>query len=142
MRDELGRFLPGSNTGLKIKDDELKVEAYKSYCEHIAQGYPREAWHFEHPKYPICSDTMDTYIKDFPSLFPPILMRVAKAKSYKKWFCRGENLSDGKVKGNPSPQTWSVIMRNMFGWDRENHSRSDMETDVRRLLRKWEEVLE
>lgn len=109
----------GNNYGLAIKDPETRQEAYRAYCKHIAEGYPREAFSFKHSKEPCCWKTIDRYIKDNPNEFPPLLMEEAKAERYKHWFSEGKALMRGIYK-HGSPVVWQTIMRNIFkdvGWD-------------------------
>lgn len=120
-QDKKGRFKKGNRAGLAVKGKEARQEAYKQYCDHISAGKPKQAFYFDHPEYSACWETMDKYLQDI-SEFDPNLMKKAKATRYLRWFNRGENLVDGKVKGNPSPQAWQTIMRNMFKeykWDQE-----------------------
>jgi hypothetical protein len=109
----------GNDYGLAIKDPETRQEAYRAYCQHIAEGYPKEAFSFRHPKEPCCWRTIDRYAKENPQEFHPLLMEDAKAQRYKLWFSEGKALMRGAYK-NGSPVVWQTIMRNVFkdvGWD-------------------------
>ncbi len=116
---------PGNKRGVAVKDPEERARAFQSYCEHIASGYPKGAWFYLSDVAHCSWETMEKYIKENPTEFDAFLVECAKAASYRKWFARGENLSDGKVKGNPSPHTWATIMRNMFSWDKENKNQTE-----------------
>lgn len=110
-----------NQNGVKLKDSDLRQEAYKQYCKHIAEGWPKESFVFEHPEFSVHWQTIDKYIEDNPSEFDPILMKKARSLRYKHWFGKGANLMEGKFK-NGSPVVWQTIMRNIFkdvGWDRE-----------------------
>lgn len=110
----------GNQYGIILKDSEIRQEAYRDLCAHLAEGYPLKAWSFRKGEFRCCWATMISYIKGNPQEFDPFLKNEAHSQAYKKWFGKGINLSDGKVKGNPSPQTWATIMRNMFDWDKES----------------------
>jgi len=110
----------GNKLGIKLKDAEVRQEAFRQYCAHIASGYPKEAFFFDHPTHSVCYKTMDRYIAENPAEFPSILMERAKAARYKHWLGEGQALMTGAYKG--APTIWQVCMRNIFkdvGWDRE-----------------------
>src|SRR5580693_8700090 len=95
----------GNKNGTKLKEEELRQEAYRQYCEHIASGIPKEAWFFEHPYDELKSlthKTMEKYIKENPLEFPPIKKEQAESKSYNTWFKEGQKLMKGEYK-NGSP---------------------------------------
>jgi hypothetical protein len=111
----------GNDYALKLKDPEVKQEAYRQYCEVIASGMPKETFKFKHPTISLTSETMDKYIKESPEDFDPILMQAARADRYRYWMTEGLMLMRGKYRGG-SPVVWQTIMRNIFkdiGWDRE-----------------------
>lgn len=109
----------GNKFRQKFKTPEIRQEAYKQYCEHIAKGFPKEAFHFKHPTEPVCYKTLEKYIKENPEEFPSILMEEAKADRFKMWFEEGWALVKGLYKRG-SPVVWQTIMRNIgkeIGWD-------------------------
>lgn len=111
----------GNKFGLKLKDPDVRQEAYRQYCDHIASGFPRESFFFKHPVHSVTWETMEKYIKENPDEFSPLLMAEARAKRFKYWFEVGRDITIGKIKRN-SPVTWANIMRNCFkeyGWDRD-----------------------
>lgn len=128
----------GNQNAVKLKTSEIKLEAYRQYCTHIAAGYPLECWDFDHPDLSITWETMEKYISEDPIVFPPIQKAKAKCKSYKGWFevvaasAKGEN-----EKANTA--TLQMIMRNKFKWDKEEKVQNAAETDVRAFLRQVEE---
>lgn len=124
----------GNKRGIKLKDPDVRQEAFKQYCNHIASGLPKESFFFDHPVHSICWRTMERYISENPTEFQPILMEKAKAARYKHWFIEGQNIMKGEYKGG-SPVVWQTIMRNIFkdvGWDREQISESS-KTHVQKL---------
>jgi hypothetical protein len=113
--------MPGNKNGVKLKDPDVRQEAFRQYCSHLASGYPKESFFFNHPIHSVTWETMDRYIAEHPSEFPPFLIKQAKAARYKHWLDKGIGLMEGKFKGG-SPVVWQTIMRNIFrseGWDRE-----------------------
>lgn len=144
VKEKISKSLKGNKSGVKLKDPDVRQEAYRQYCEWIASGYPKEAFFFDHPTQYACSDTIERYIEENPSEFPPHLLRAAMSKRYKYWFDKGKNLVDGRMediprenRGSPSPQVWQTIMRNMFkniGWDADQAPRTH-EAEVRKFLK-------
>jgi hypothetical protein len=109
----------GNKNGTKIKDAEMRQRAYKSFCDHIAEGYPQYAWFFDEDGYQLCWKTMRRYIDENPVEFPPLLMNRANSKKAKYWIDEGKKLMSGKYKGG-SPVAWQTIARNTLkdeGWE-------------------------
>lgn len=120
----------GNQNALKLTDDNLKKEAYRQYCEHIAAGNPKMSWAFIHPTEPLkslTSKTMDKYIRENPVEFPAILKDVAKASCFGHYMEEGKKLMRGEYR-HGSPVVWQTIMRNIFksdGWDVEDTQNLD-----------------
>lgn len=127
----------GSKNAQKLKTPDLRKEAYRQYCAHIAQGYPQDAWCFDHPELTLTSETMEKYIREDPINFDPINKERAKAAGYKMWF---DVLSDSAKGINEKASTASLqmIMRNKFKWDKQQHITHEFQPEARRLLEKWE----
>lgn len=157
MRDEKGKFIKGGkrpkeysekqaesirgNThAVKLPTHDLKEDAYRQYCEHIAQGKSKESWYFINPDNPFKSltfKTMEKYIKEFPNEFPIIQKEIAEAKSLEVWEEKGRNMVDGK-QDKCQPAIYQMFMRNKFGWDKQQEVSHTFEPEARRLLDKWE----
>lgn len=113
--------LQGNQCALKLNTVELRQEAYRQYCAHLASGLNKFSFYFEHPELTLTTDTMEKYLKEYASEFDPRLMKVALAKRFKFWEQEGMKLMQGKYKAG-SPVVWQTFMRNSFrneGWDRE-----------------------
>lgn len=111
----------GNKNAIKLRDSEIKKEAYKQYCAHLALGKDKKSWTFMHPTDPLQSltyKTMDKYIAQDPIEFPPILIQTAQAKSFEVFEELGMKLIKGQIR-NGSPETWKTFMRNKFAWDRD-----------------------
>lgn len=124
----------GNQRSVKLKDSDVRQDAYDQYCAHIASGLPKQAFFFDHPTHSVCWKTMDKYIAENPDEFPSIKVEKAKAERYKVWLEHGSLLMKGKYKGG-SPTIWTVVMRNIFkdiGWDKEQ-IQQDSKTHVQRL---------
>lgn len=125
---------PGNKYGVKLKDPDVRQEAFRQYCDHLASGFPKEAFFFDHPTHSVCWKTVERYIAENPSEFPAILVERAKAARYKHWLVEGQTLMRGGYKGG-SPTVWQTCMRNIFknfGWDKEEISQSS-KSHVERL---------
>lgn len=106
----------------KLPTDELKIRAYKSYCAHIAAGYPQNSWYFDEEGITLVWNTIENYFKRYPELcvaggiFDPVHKEIARAKNYQGWF----DVTRGSAKGlNEKANTASLqmIMRNIHKWD-------------------------
>lgn len=112
---------PGNKFAVKLSTPDLKRDAYKQYCAHMALGYPKQAFCFDHPDIDITWETMDKLIGENPSEFPPIKLSKAKAERYMFWLKEGKKLMRGEYPGG-SPVVWQTMMRNMFKdvqWDQK-----------------------
>ena len=129
----------GNQNAAKLKTPEIKTLAYQQYCDHIAQGIPKEAWCFEHPDLTITWETMENYMEREPLVFPPIQKKIAEAKSYRSWF---KVVADSATGDNEKANTASLqmIMRNKFRWDKQETSSNYAQTDVRKFLENLENL--
>lgn len=110
---------PNNNNGTKLKDADVRQEAYRQYCEYLASGRSKEGWVFEHPQLTCTFKTMEKYISECPFEFPIIHKNIAEAKSYKAWELRGTDMLDGKQE-KCQPAIYQMFMRNKFGWDKDS----------------------
>ncbi len=110
----------GNTNPVKLKTNELKTEAYRQYCAHIASGIPKKAWCFEHPELTLTWETMEKYIKDDPIVFDPTNKKVAETKSLNHWFGVLSSKATGKNK-DADTAALQIIMRNKFKWDVRDH---------------------
>lgn len=116
-----GKFAEGNQISKKLTTPELKEEAYRQYCQHLSEGWPKEAFFFDHEELQITWKTMDKYIRENPADFPSIKMETAQAKRYKHWLTEGQTLMKGGYQ-HGSPVVWQTFMRNMFKdlkWDQK-----------------------
>lgn len=125
----------GNKTATKLKKPDVRQEAYRQYCDHIASGLPKEAFFFDHPEHSLCWKTMERYIVENSKEFPSFLMEKARAARYKHWLGEGQKLMRGDYKG--APTVWQTCMRNIFkdiGWDQEQISEGN-KAHVERIAR-------
>src|ERR1044071_2025406 len=99
----------GNDYALKLNTPELRREAYKAYCDHIAEGWPKEAFVFEKGDFSVVYKTIDISMEEYPDDYPPILMQRAMSKRYKHWLTKGNQLMEGKFR-NGSPVVWQTMM--------------------------------
>lgn len=109
----------GNQKAKKLTTKELREEAYRQYCEYIATGGTKEAWVFDHPTLSLTSKTMEKYIRESPSEFPPHHKERAEAKSYEQWITWGKQMMLGEIP-KCQPVIFQMFMRNKFGWDKES----------------------
>lgn len=137
-KKNLQESMKGNQNSKKLTTDELKKAAYDQYCAHLAKGKSKRSWCFEHPDLTLTWQTMEKYIAEEWADFNPIQMEVAQCKGYFHW----ENVVEDSAKGvNKDANTASLqmVMRNKFGWDKENHVSHSVEPEVRQLLKKWKD---
>lgn len=102
----------------KLTTDELKKEAYRQYCEYIATGKSKEGWVFIHPDMSLTNKTIEKYIRESPTDFPPLQKELAESLSFQQWESRGTSMmTDKGVKSEPA--LYQMFMRNKFGWDKQ-----------------------
>ena len=123
---KMSESLKGNTNGTKLKEAAVRQEAFRQYCEHLAEGYPKEAFFFDHEEHSVCWKTMDRYIEENPSEFPAIKIQRAKAKRYKHWLGEGKKMMTGGYE-RCSPTIWTVMMRNIF---KENRWDQDINVEV------------
>lgn len=121
----------GNKNGLKLKDPEVRQQAYKSYCEHLAKGKSKRSWCFEHPQLTCTWETLEKYLENDLE-FDPKHMKTALAKGYAKW---EQIVEDGAVGTNQdvNPACLQMVMRNKFGWDKERAGNNEHRGDIGRL---------
>ncbi len=89
----------GNQFARKLTSPELKAEAYRQYCTHIAGGASKDSFVFDHPEIQLTSRTMEKYICEEPEDFPSIHKEIAEAKSLAHWEKIGKGLLVGEIKG-------------------------------------------
>lgn len=110
----------GNCLARKLKTSELRSEAYKQYCDHLARGDSKETWYFDHPELTLVHESMEKYIRDFPDELATIKKDIALRKGQAIW----ESIVQDSAKGiNPKANVASLQMwmRNRFGWDRNTY---------------------
>lgn len=112
----------GNKNGVKLKNPNLRQEAYRQFCEHLSKGKSKKSFVFKHPTLTCLWETIDKYIKENPIEFPPIHMEVAKAQGYAYW----EQVVEDGAKGinkDINPACLQMKMRNQFKWDKEENQK-------------------
>lgn len=122
-------FQKGHTTNVKLHTPELKQEAFRQYCNHIAKGRPKKAWRLKKLGFTLTWETMEKYIKEDPDTFDPSHKKEAEADSLERWFTVLEEIATGdNPKGNVAAT--QVIMRNMHKWDAKDHRDDDDDTSA------------
>ena len=106
---------PGNKYAVKLKSSEIRQEAYRQYCEHIASGRPKKEWKFKHKHLSCTQETMEKYLRD-QSEFDPIHKECAEAESAATPI--GKEIVDDSALGKNDfdVPTLRAIMRNKFCW--------------------------
>lgn len=115
---------PGNTNGVKLKDSEVRQEAYRQYCAHLAKGKSKRSFVFEHPELTCHWQTIESYMKDTTE-FNPIMKEVAICKGYAHWEQVVEDSATG-INEKANTASLQMKMRNKFGWDKDGkYSRND-----------------
>lgn len=114
--------LIGNTSGLALKDKDMRQRAYKSFCDHLANGKVIKSWWFEEGDCSVCWATMLEYIKDTTE-FDPNKRKVAEARGLQKWEEVCEDSANGKNK-NANTASLQMVMRNKFGWDKAEETKT------------------
>ena len=117
----------------KLSTDELKHIAFDSYLTHLSKGKSKKSWCFEHPDFNLSWETMDKYIREDPTVFDPLKIQQAKSKGYLHWEQVVEDSADGRNK-NANTASLQMLMRNKFGWDKEDQSNKTTEQSLAEKL--------
>ena len=127
----------GNQSAKKLTTESIKKEAYQQYCEWIRAGNPKRGWVFRHPEITLTVKTMDRYIRENPSDFPPINIEAAKADGYMVWIYDGKKMMTGVI-GKCQPAIYQMMMRNIWGWDKEDvESKETTEPLVEKIAKMW-----
>jgi len=114
-------FQKNNKMAVKLKTDKLKILAYESYCQHIAEGKCKESWYFEHTECECSWQTIEKYITELPSVLKPEKKELAEAKSLALWEKKGIDMIEGLRPVETA--LYQLFMRNKFKWDKkENQS--------------------
>ena len=107
----------GNTKGLALKDPEMRQRAYKSFCEHLAQGKSIKSWWFEEGNNSCTYKTILEYIKDKEE-FPSIHKEIAECKGFNYWETIVAESAIGKNRES-NTACLQMLMRNKFGWDKD-----------------------
>lgn len=107
----------GNRHPAKLTTDDLKIEAFNQFCDHLAQGKSKKSWYFEHPDLTCTWETMENYINSGDKVFDLNKIHIAVSKGYKNWEQVVEDSAKGKnTRANTA--TLQMLMRNKYGWDK------------------------
>lgn len=108
----------GNTNGLKLKDPDVRQEAYMQYCKWLAKGKASRSFTFQKGDLKCTGKTIESYIKDNPVEFPPIHKEFSYSEGYAYW----EQVVEDSAKGlNKDANTASLqmLMRNKYDWDKK-----------------------
>lgn len=111
----------GNKNALKLRDPEVRQLAYQKYCAHLAKGKMKQSFVFRHEQLICTWETIDKYLEDEIE-FPPLKKRAAIAEGLGIWEQEVEDAAIG-VNEKASIPGLQMLMRNKFGWDKEDKSK-------------------
>lgn len=119
----------GNKNAVKLDSPELKHEAYRQYCAHLAEGYAQESFVFVHPEISITYKTLNKHIAENPIEFPPIQKEQAYIQGYAVW----EKVVAESARGNntkANTASLQMLMRNKFKWDKQDKDANGAKEDT------------
>lgn len=127
-----------NKNGLKLKEPDVRQEAYEKYCEWLAMGKSSRSFTFKKGDLMCVGRTMESYIRDNPLEFPPLKKELAYCQGYAIW----EQVVEESAKGinkDASTASLQMLMRNKYNWDKEDKDPVYRhETDMDKMIAKWE----
>jgi hypothetical protein len=126
--------LIGNQKGLKIKDPAARQRAYDAYCAWLARGKTKKSFTFIEDDLMCTWQTIESYLKTFPTEFNPTKKEVAYAEGCAKWEQLVDDTGEGSNK-NTSVPTLNMIMRNKYKWDTPEHhdEANESKADLKQL---------
>jgi hypothetical protein len=112
--------MQGNENGTKLKDEDVRQQAYSQYCEHLAKGKSKRSWYFEHPTLTCTWETMEKYIEN-KTEFDPNKKKVAECRGFGTWEKIVEDSATG-VNEKANTASLQMVMRNKFGWDKKEET--------------------
>ena len=129
----------GKKNARKLKTPQLMEKVYKSYCDHLSDGKVKKSWYYDKNGLTLTWESMERYIANEPRNFDPQKKAVAFSKGMQYW----EDVVNASAKGankDANTATLQMLMRNKYGWDREeNGAKETSEPLIKALARKWRE---
>jgi hypothetical protein len=105
-----------NENGTKLKAPDIRQEAYRQYCSHLAKGKSKKSFVFRHPEYSCHWQTIESYIQDKIE-FDPIHKELAICEGYAKWEQIVEDSATGANK-DANTASLQMLMRNKYDWDK------------------------
>ncbi len=120
----MGGVVFGNKNGTKIKSPDLRQKAYDQYCKWLARGKSSRSFSFVEGDLICTGKTIESYIKDNTTEFPPAKREAAYAQGMAHW----ESVVDGTAEGSNKQAcvpALNMLMRNKFGWDKEEKAEAE-----------------
>lgn len=114
---------PDNQNRVALKDPDIRQIAYQSFCDHIAKGKSKDSWYFEHEELTCTYRTFSKYLQDEVE-FPPIKKDIAWTKGFQHWEAITEASATGADKKKSNTASLQMVMRNKYGWDKEERNNS------------------
>ena len=111
----------GNQNAVKLRDPEIRQEAYNQYCDHLSKGKSKKSWVFEHPSLRCTSELIEKIIKNEEE-FDPLTKQIAEAKGYAYWEQKVIEHVLGLGDNKTNTAALNMWMRNRFGWDKPESS--------------------
>ena len=129
----------GNQYALKLCTPELRKFAYKSYCDHLAKGKSKKSWNLKTPV-KLTWESMEKYIRENEDDFDPIEKKLAESDGYGHWEQVVEDSAKGTNK-DANTATLQMLMRNKYGWDKQDNRHNDESSATEQEYQKLMEQL-
>ena len=116
-------FQPGNKSQEKLTTPELRQKVYEHYCRHLEKGKDKRRWYYDEDGITLIYESLTYYFERYPSEFDPIKRKTAECKGFQIWEEHCEKAAIGKNKEASIPGL-NMVMRNKYGWDKEEHLKS------------------
>lgn len=116
----------GNQHAKKLTTQDLKKQAYKQYCAHIAKGKSKRSWTFKHPEVSLRWETMEKYIRENPDEFDLEHMKIAICEGFARWEQVVEDSAEG-LNEKANTASLQMLMRNKFKWDKKDQEFDDQD---------------
>ena len=108
----------GNKNGLKLKDPDVRQEAYMKFCDWLSKGKSPRSFTFKKGDLKCTGQTIESYIALDPVEFPPIHKQFSFCEGHALWEQVVEDSATGLNK-EANTASLQMLMRNKYEWDKK-----------------------
>lgn len=145
-KEKIAQALQGNTNRLKIKSEALQQAAYTAYCAWLSMGRDKRGFVFDYEDEAgkqgcVTQQTIENYIKSQRFDLDSSQMDRAESLSYQVWEAAGIQMMKGEIE-KCQPAIYQMMMRNKFGWDRDNKVSNVNESDAKKFMEFCDRIAE